>query len=320
MNRFLTTTLTAALAGLLPATMALAQKPSSPASRPAPAAGSIPPFQTAETDAHSWVGRFGSTNCAWLDMGEGVLLIDTGANAEDAKNLLAEVKRTDPGKPIRWVVMTHLHRDSNWGFSAMLPLDATLIVNARALRNVENLVREAQGKALKVVGVTDKLVLITRTRTLEIQAAPGPAHTDQDLWVWAPATGVVYVGDLVTPDRCPMASDPAADPTGWITVLNTIESLHAQHLVATRGPDTMHVAQEIERTRDYLKRTLDILQRMKAENAPEARVSGELFARKLGDYCPSRLDSINGLELYRRMKPDGTFAAPNPARPTAARQ
>jgi len=44
-------------------------------------------------------------------MGDGVLLLDTGATAEDAKNLLAEVKKTVPDKPVRWVVMTHLHRD-----------------------------------------------------------------------------------------------------------------------------------------------------------------------------------------------------------------
>jgi hypothetical protein len=61
---------------------------------------------------------------------------------------------------------------------------------------------------------------------------------------------------------------------------------------------------------------VEFLREMKAKNAPEARVSGELFARKLGDYCPSKLDTLNALELYRRMRPDGSFAAPEPTPPS----
>lgn len=319
MNRFLTTTLTAALAALLLATAALAQKQNI-ASRPTQAAETIPPFETARTDANSWVGRFGVTNCAWFDMGEGVLLIDTGATAEDARNLLAEVRKTVPGKPVRWVVMTHLHPDSNNGFSAMLPTDVTLVVNRRAVENVRGLVHGAKGKTPTILGVAETLLLVTKTQTLEIHATPGPAHTDHDLWVWAPASGVVYVGDLVTPGRCPMTSDLGTDPKGWLAVLDQIDALHPQGLVPTRGPVTSEVTPEIGRTRAYLNRILEILRELKAKNAPEARISGELFARKIGDYCPSQLDAINGLELYRRMKPDGTFAPSRPPKPAAPKQ
>ena len=68
-------------------------------------------------------------------------------------------------------------------------------------------------------------------------------------------------------------------------------------------------------TRDYLNRMLEILKEMKAKGAAEARVSGELFAKKIGDYCPQELDAINGLALYRRMTPDGKFP---PAKTTKA--
>ena len=297
MNRFLTTPLTAALAALLLATAAPAQKPAV-ASRPTQTAGTIRPFETAQMDANSWVGRFGATNCSWFDMGDGVLLIDTGATAEDARNLLAEVRKTVPGKPLRWVVMTHLHSDSNNGFSAMLPTDVTLVVNRRAVENVRSLVHGGKGKTPTVLGVAEKLLLITKTQSLEIHATPGPAHTDHDLWVWAPASGVVCVGDLVTPGRCPMTSDHGTDPKGWLAVLDQIEALHSQSLVPTRGPVTSEVTSEIRKTRAYLSRILEILGELKAKNAPEARISGELFSRKIGDYCPSQLDAINGLELY----------------------
>jgi glyoxylase-like metal-dependent hydrolase (beta-lactamase superfamily II) len=267
----------------------------------------IAPFDTVQADANSWIGRFGVTNCAWFDLGDGVLLLDTGATAEDTKNLLAEVKRTVPGKAVKWVVMTHLHPDSNNGFASMLPTDVTLFVNRRAVENLRGLVQGAKGKAPTVVAVADTVVLVSKTQTLEIHATATPAHTEHDLWVWAPASGTVYVGDLVTPTRCPMTSDSGTDPKGWLATLDKIESLHPLSLIATRGPGTPSPATDIKMTRDYLNRLVEILKEMKASGAAEARVSGEMFARKLGDYCPLELDTINALGLYRRMTADGKF-------------
>ena len=308
MSPFLRTTLSAALAALLlHAAEAAAQAPSAPKPAVAPAAGALPPFETEQIDPVSWVGRFGATNCAWFDMGDGVLLLDTGATAEDAKNLLAEAKRTFPGKPVRWIAMTHLHSDSNNGFTAMLPTDVMLIVNERAVENVQSFVRGAKGKAPTVLGVADRLVLVGKTQTLEIRATPAPAHTNFDLWVWGSTSGVAYVGDLVTPTRCPMTSDPGTDPKGWIAVLDSIDALHPVYLVPTRGPSTTAAAEQIKLTRDYLSRLLEILVDMKGRSAPEARVSGEIAARRINAYCPIELDTINALTLYRRMTPDGSF-------------
>lgn len=293
------------LAVLAVAPAAFAQAPGAPP--PRPPAAEIAPFETAQTDANSWVGRFGGTNCAWFDLGDGVLLLDTGSTPEDAKNLLAEVKRTVPGKAVKWVIMTHLHPDSNNGFAAMLPTDATLFVNRRAMENVRGIIQGAKGKAPTLVAVADTVVLVARTQTLEIHATAAPAHTEHDLWVYVPASGTVYVGDLVTPMRCPMTSDRGTDPKGWLATLDKIEALHPQALIPTRGPFSQVPATDIKLTRDYLNRMLEILKEMKAKGAAEARVSGELFAKKIGDYCPQELDTINGLELYRRMTPDGKF-------------
>jgi hypothetical protein len=111
-----------------------------------------------------------------------------------------------------------------------------------------------------------------------------------------------------------MTSDLGADPRAWIAVLDTINALHPTALVATRGPTTTAAGEQIKLTRDYLNRLLGILIAMKGRNAPEARVSGEIAAHRINDYCPIELDTINALALYRRMTPDGAFPAtkPNP--------
>ena len=69
---------------------------------PKPKAPEAPPFEVAQPSPNLWYGRFGITNCSWIDTGDGVLVIDTGATALDAKNLKAEVARTTKNKPIRW--------------------------------------------------------------------------------------------------------------------------------------------------------------------------------------------------------------------------
>jgi len=315
MNRFRTTTFAIAIAALLLPAAARSQAPPAAKAASPPAPEAIPPYETAQIDPLAWAGRFGGTNCAWFDMGDGVLLVDTGASAEDAKNLLAAAKKALPDKPVRWVVMTHLHPDSNNGFSALLPTEATLIVNQRALELVAALARAPKGKTPTVLGVTDRLVLVGKSQTVEIFATPSPAHTEYDLWIWVPGSRVAYVGDLVTPTRCPMASDSGADPKEWIATLDRIADLHPAAIVATRGPFTMTGLDELSLTRTYLTRLLEILGQMKAKGVAEARVSGEMALRKVGDYCPVELDTINALALFRRMTPEGTFPPVKPALP-----
>ena len=114
--------------------LVLAANPAFAVEAPKPKPPERPPFEVAKPieNENFWVGVFGPTNCSWIDTGDGVLVIDTGATAADAKNLKAEIARTTKNKPIKWIAMTHLHSDSNNGFTTFLPTDATIIVNARA--------------------------------------------------------------------------------------------------------------------------------------------------------------------------------------------
>lgn len=288
------------------------------AQAPPPIPAGVKPFEVAQLDPVTWYGRFGYTNCAWIDLGDGVLVIDTGGTAEDAKNLLAEIARTTNKKPVKWIVMTHLHSDSNDGFSSFLPTDATVFVNARASGQFAPLVTKPGGKTPHIVGVGDRITLLSSTQALEIGTTPGSAHTDFDLYVFSVKGRTVFVGDLVTTEHCPMMSDPGTDPKGWLKALDRLDSLGAEALVPTRGNATKTPGLEIGKTRQYVSTMQDFLAQKKKENAPEARVTGELTTMKFGEYCPRELAALNALSIYRRMAPDGTIkaaAAPAPAAP-----
>jgi len=287
-------------------TLALAAMPAYAVEAPKPKASEIPPFEVAQPYPNLWYGRFGITNCSWIDAGDGVLVIDTGATATDAKNLKAEIAKTTKDKPIKWIAMTHLHGDSNNGFSTFLPTDATIFVNARATGALATSFAQGKMKAPTVIGVSDRIALVAGNRILEIGVPAGSAHTASDLYVFDVSTRTVFTGDLVTPDRCPMLSDPDSDLKGWIAILDRLDTLGAQGLVPTRGNPTPGAAPEIDKTRHYLTSMLAFLIEKKKQNAPEARVSGELAAEKLADYCPRELGALNALSVYRRLMSDGT--------------
>jgi glyoxylase-like metal-dependent hydrolase (beta-lactamase superfamily II) len=282
----------------------LAALPVSAAERPKPTPATMAPFQVVQPFPNVWYGRFGQTNCAWIDAGDGVFLVDTGGSAADAKNLKAEIARTTKNKPVKWIAMTHLHADSNGGFPSFLPTSATVFVNARATGLVAG--GAGTAKAPEIVGVADRIALVVGKQAFEIGVPAGNAHSGFDLYVLDAGTRTVFAGDLVTTDRCPMLSDPDSDLKGWIAALDKLAGLKPAALVPTRENATPNAAAEIDRTRQYLSSMLAFLTEKKKQNAPEARVSGELSVEKIGDYCPRELNALNALSVYRRLQPDGT--------------
>jgi glyoxylase-like metal-dependent hydrolase (beta-lactamase superfamily II) len=299
--------------------VATAQAPPAP-SGPPPLPAGVPAFEVAQYNSFTWYGRFGYTNAGFIDMGDGVLVIDTGWTKKDGENLKAQIQEKTKGKPVRWIVLTQTDVDSAGGIEAFLPTDATIFVHARAADPLaRGLLRGAPGKkSPTVVGVADQLVLSAGGRRFELVATPGAAHSEYDLVVLCNDSGLAFVGDLVTADRCPNLTNAAADPTRWLEMLDRIRKLNPAGLVATRGEPTRVVHQELERTRAYLDRVVRFLVEQKVKRAPEARVAAELSLKKLGDYCPPQVDNANVLSLYRRMKTDGTFAPPAAPAPRPA--
>lgn len=307
----------AALAGPL-AAQAPAGRPALPTPPPLPK--DVPPFEVAQYNAFTWYGRFGYTNCAFIDMGDGVLVVNTGWSRSDGENLVAQIREKTKGKPVKWIVMTQTDVDVNGGIEAFLPTEATVFVNARAADPLAAGVLGAVPgrKAPTIVGVADHLVVHAGERRVELLAARHPAHSEFDLVALCNDNGLAFVGNLVTPARCPNLLGPSTDPQAWLETLEEIRRLGAAGLVSARGEPTKLVAEELDATRRYLERVTRFLAEQKAKNAPEARVAAELSLRKILDYCPLQADNANVLALYRRMQPDGTFSKPGAPAPKPA--
>jgi glyoxylase-like metal-dependent hydrolase (beta-lactamase superfamily II) len=301
MNRLVFRLVAAALAAS--ASAVFAGPAPAPDSRSAAAAVQVAqPFK----DVGLWYGQFGGTICSWLDAGDGVFLIDTGSSAADAKALRAEIARTTKNKPVKWIALTHLHADSNDGLVSFLPSNATIFVNAKAAALLVEAVSRGKGQAPSVLGVGERVLLVAGKLRLEVGVPPANAHTSSDLYVFDAVTRTAFVGDLVTPDQCPMLSDPDSDLKGWLVALDRLDSLKPVALVPTRGNPATSATAEIEKTRRYITSMLQYLMEKKKQNAPEARVTGELSIEKVASYCPRELSAVNALSVYRRIAVDGT--------------
>jgi glyoxylase-like metal-dependent hydrolase (beta-lactamase superfamily II) len=263
----------------------------------------------AQIAPQAWVGRFGPSNCAWLDLGDGVLVIDTGASKADAERLISQIAKTTNGKAVKWIVLTHLHGHANSGLPSFLPTGATIFVHPAVASGVaEKLAAAAPGSAkANVVGVAKPQTVGSGKNRVEISSPGARAATGQDLWAFLPDSALAFVGDLVVPGRCPNMTDPEADPDAWIRTLAEIAG-RKPNILAGSGGDVSHQAvEDLETTKSYVSRIVGTAREFKAKGYPESRLPAELnLLKKVGDYCPTTIDLPNGQAIFRRMGSDGT--------------
>ena len=297
------TLIAGALLALLPLAAAGTETPS-------PKAPVIPPFEVAKLGPHTWAGRFGISNCGWVEVGSGVLVIDTGASKQDAANLQAEIKTATGGKPVKWIVLTHLHPHANTGLPTFFPTATAIYIHDSLAANMEAIASRmaAGGKAPKVVGVKDSVVVTEGGQSVEVLAAKGPASTSAELWVFASGAKVAFVGDLIVTGRCPTMTDGSCDPAGWMAELQRIADKKPSIIVGSAGDISSAPEAELGTTKAYLERIYRIAKETQQKGLPEVRISSQLSTvEKVGDYCSPKVDTTNGLAIFRRMGSDGTL-------------
>lgn len=182
-----------------------------------------------------------SANSTFLVSDKGILVVDTGLNAEEGGKLLAEIRRISPA-PVRWIVNTHYHPDHRGGNSVVGPSAEIISTPYTRQRVIQD---DPRLYALNLT--VSELWLYVGGHPVRI-FHPGPAHTMGDLVVYFPDQHVLATGDLFLTNSCPAMDE--GDMENWIAALDKMLDLRIDHVVP--GHFELATKAELQRFRDYL--------------------------------------------------------------------
>jgi len=213
-----------------------------------------------------------SANSTFLVSEQGILVVDTGLNAQEGRKLVDEIRKMSSA-PVRWIVNTHYHPDHRGG-NAVLGSDAVIISTAFTRSQLRD--STYRDRVNETVG-PNGLVLYIGGHEVRIYN-PGPAHTRGDLIVYFPRQHSIATGDLFLTNSCPAMDD--GDMENWITALDQILALPVEHVVP--GHFELASKSELQRFRNYLAALRDQVGRMHRQGVPlnQAQAQLELSAYK----------------------------------------
>lgn len=175
---------------------------------------------------------------------DSVLVTDSGGSLADGTWLRDEIKKRTE-KPIRHVVITHVHPDHSFGAGAFQK-DKPVFVGHRLLKSALDARGEFYRQRLtELLGadktgpvvyptmvVGDRAEIDLGDRKLEF-TAHATAHTNCDLSMRDPASGLLFPADLLFVTRVPSLDGSLS---GWLEALDTLKASGARKAVPGHGP------------------------------------------------------------------------------------
>ena len=214
-------------------------------------------------------------NVGWIVGDEAVAVVDTGSSALQGRGLRDAI-RAVTDKPIAYVIATHMHPDHLFGHAAFLQDEPAFVGHRKLpaaleqrgafyLDNIKETLRKwADGTEVVMPDllVEDVLEIDLGGRRLTLRAH-GTAHTDNDLTVLDETSGVLFAGDLLFMERCPVIDGSLL---GWVDVTDNIHEIGAKTVVPGHGPAHAPLSGAFEPQTRYLTTLRDSLRAFIAEN------------------------------------------------------
>ncbi|MDH0293081.1 quinoprotein relay system zinc metallohydrolase 1 [Pseudomonas sp. GD04087] len=197
-------------------------------------------------------------NVAFIDSGDGVLVIDSGPSKRYGEALRALIQQTT-GKPVKRVLLTHHHPDHVLGNQAFtdVPIGA-LAGTSKLLKEQGNAMAENMYRLVGDWMRGTEVVLPSETvEPGELQMGSHRfrllglrGHTGADLAILDETTGVLFAGDIVFYQRAlTTPNSPGLDV--WLGDLDTLQQLPWKQIVPGHGPIASDAA-PFTQMRDYL--------------------------------------------------------------------
>lgn len=201
--------LTALAFGALAATPGLAQ--------PRGGGGGLPPPEPIEHITGNVYKIFGGGgNTLVVVQKDGVVLVDTKMPG-NGPAIMTEVKKVAEGKPVKVIINTHSHPDhmgSTDYIREQYP-DVKVISSEATKAEIEGNKTNKPG-TIPNTTFKDRMTLGKGADQVELYTF-GQAHTGSDTFVYLPASGVLFMGDVMAWNMAPFL------PSGGASMLPTVE-------------------------------------------------------------------------------------------------
>jgi glyoxylase-like metal-dependent hydrolase (beta-lactamase superfamily II) len=165
----------------------------------------------------------GTHHSVAIEQRDHVVVVEGPLNEDRSLAVIAKVKETIPGKPIKYLVNTHAHFDHSGGLRTYVDEGATIVTHAvnkpyyekawSAPRTLDPDHLAASRKTAKFETFEAKHVLTDGKRTIEILPVEGNTHNDAFALVYLPAEKILIEADAFTP--LPPNAPPPASPNPY---------------------------------------------------------------------------------------------------------
>ncbi|MGZ9058396.1 MAG: MBL fold metallo-hydrolase [Burkholderiaceae bacterium] len=189
---------------------------------------------------HNVAGQ--NQNTMAVEFKDYVLAVEAPGTSEGADNVIKRIKETIPGKPIRYIAVTHHHGDHIGGLRSFIAEGATVISTRNNRKVIETMAAAPQNDRLAksprapefLFVDSGKRVVTDGTQTVElIDVGPNP-HAREMVIAYLPMQRIVFQGDLFfMPNNDAPVGPPQASTVSFAQKLKetrlTVERIASVH-------------------------------------------------------------------------------------------
>jgi len=191
----------------------------------------------------------GSTHHSLIvEMSDHLMVIEAPLFEERSQAVIAAIKERVPGKPIRYVMMSHHHNDHSGGLRAYAAEGATVIAHAgnvdfvRGMLTHTKTVRpdalalvQSKGAAPPAIDAVETMKEYTDgRRVVRVYTIPNDAHAQGMLAAYLPAERIIFTSDLYSPAPGGKVDPSNANARAFYTAVKTL-GLNVDRVVAGHG-------------------------------------------------------------------------------------